>query len=148
LQLEPGTERYRVRGGGATVVALSAGDRITITDVEGRQRCEMSIFSPTGREDAAGLGARADVRSQGLAALLETSEEDARAVLAALRQHGIEARGALAVQLFLGDTRPGDRESFTAEREVICVVAAPGRAMRVDEQNPPTELRVTVKRAR
>jgi len=39
LPLEPGTERYRVRGGGATIVTLSTGDRINIIDLEGRQRC-------------------------------------------------------------------------------------------------------------
>jgi aminomethyltransferase len=148
LQLEPGTERYRVRGGGAAVVALASGDRITITDVEGRQRCEMSIFSLAGCEDASALGARADGRSEGLAALLTSGEEDAQAVLAALRQRGIEARDSLAVQLFCGDTRPGERESFTAEHGVICIVTAPGGAMRVDDQNPPTELKVIVKRAR
>jgi aminomethyltransferase len=148
LQLDPGTERYRVRGGGAAVVALATGDRITITDVEGRQRCELCIFSPAGQEDAAALGARADGRSKGLAALLASAEEDAQAVHAALRRRGIDATSALAVQLFCGDTRPGDRESFTAERDVICLVAAPGGAMRVDEQNPPTELKITVNRAR
>ena len=39
--LPSGVERYRVPGGGAAVVPISAGDRITIIDVEGRQPCEV-----------------------------------------------------------------------------------------------------------
>ena len=33
--LAPGMERYRVRGGGSTVVQVKAGDSFTVTDSEG-----------------------------------------------------------------------------------------------------------------
>jgi aminomethyltransferase len=146
--LEPGVERYRARGGGATVLALAAGDQMTVVDLEGGQRCELAVFDPDGREDAAALGARADSRSVGLAALLATGQEEAQAVVAALAQRCIDVRDAPAVQLFGGHTRAGDQESFSTERDVICVITAPGKPMRVDEQDPPTDLRIIVKRAR
>ena len=47
--LAPGVERYTVKGGGAAVVALEPGDRLEITDVEGRQTGELLVFSPDGR---------------------------------------------------------------------------------------------------
>ena len=147
LPLEPGTERYRVRGGGATVVALNVGDRITIIDLEGRQRCELATFSPEGSEDARALGARADSKASGLATVLANGGHDAHAVTAALGRRRIDAKGTVAMQLFGGETRPGDREVFTAERPVICVVVAPGEPMAVDEQDPPTDLRIVVNRA-
>ncbi|MCI0719500.1 MAG: aminomethyltransferase family protein [Acidobacteria bacterium] len=149
LRLEPGMERYRVRGGGATVLALAAGDQMTITDIEGRQRCELALFSPEGlEEDAASLGARADGRSDGLAAMLSNGGEDAQGLLAALSQHRIDVRKSRVVQLFGGEMRSGDQECFTAERDAICVVTAPGKPMRVDEQDPPTDLKIMVKRAK
>ncbi len=146
LRVEPGSERYRVRGGGAVVLALAAGDRLTVTDLEGRQRCELAAFGPDGRPDAAALGARADGTSTALAALL-AGDQDARAA-AALRRRGIDPAGAPALGLFGGDTRPGDRESFTAQRDVVCLVAAPGGPMPVDGHDPPTDLAVVVRRAR
>jgi glycine cleavage system T protein (aminomethyltransferase) len=148
LRLEPGTERYRVRGGGATALTLAADDRITITDLEGCQRCELLVFSREGLEDAAALRARADGPAEGLAAVLSSKGEDDRAVIASLGRFGINALNARAVQLFGGQTRPGDHQAFIAEREVICVVVAPGGPMFVDEQDPPTDLTVVVNRAR
>jgi aminomethyltransferase len=147
LRLEPSTERYRVRGGGATALTLSADDRITITDLEGGQRCELVVFSREGREDAAALGARADGYAEGLVAVLAGKSEGDREVIAALGKFGINVQDARAVQLFGGRTRPGDHEAFIVEREVICVVVAPGGPMEVDEQNPPTDLIAVVNRA-
>src|SRR5260370_15124488 len=125
LRWEPGTERYRVRGGGATVLTLNAGDRVTITDVEGRQPCELVAFSPDGHPDAEALGGRAQVNATGLATVLANGGGDAPAVSAALPQ-AMNPDGARAVRLLDGDTRPGDVESFTVERDVICAIIAPG----------------------
>src|SRR5258706_13711387 len=55
-KFEPGTERYRVAGGGALVVGLSVGDCLALIDPEGGQRAEVAAFSPAGQEDAGALG--------------------------------------------------------------------------------------------
>ena len=148
LHFEPGTERYRVRGGGATVLRLAAGDQLTITDLEGCQRCELVVISQEGREDASALGARADRRLKGLEPVLAIDNEHDQNLKAALEQYEIDVRTFPAVLLFEGDTRPGTRESFSVQRDVIGVVIAAGGPMNVAEQNPPTDLSVVVKRAR
>ena len=107
----------------------------------------MAVFGPDGREDMAALGTRADSRSAALANLPAGDEENAHALVAALEQHRIDFANAPTLRLFGGDTCPGDQESFTAERDVVCFVTAPGKPMRVDEQDPPTDLRIIVKRA-
>jgi aminomethyltransferase len=145
---EPGLERYRVRGGGMLALFLEAGDRIDITDLEGRQPCELAVFDPQGSEDAAALGLRADGRSAGLAALRTCADEEAQAVRAALGARGILPDDAPAVRLFGDEGSAGQQASLRAERGVLCVVAAPGGPMRVDEQDPPTDLAVAVRRAR
>ena len=147
LPLEPGTERYRVKGGGSITLALNAGDEATIIDLEGIQRCELVVLGPDGNDDAAALGIKADSRSQGLASLLRGDGEDTHALLCFLDQLAVEAGEAPAVQLFSGETRAGTQETFKADRSVFCIVTAPGRPMRVDEQCPPTDLRVIVRRA-
>jgi aminomethyltransferase len=150
FRLDPGTEYYWVRGGGVTIIALAAGDRLTITDLEGGQRCELSAFSPDGSEDVAALGARADGRLTGLPAAIARGEEDAQAVAAALKYRDINPLDTPTLQLFGSETRPGDRETFTAEREIICLVAAPGEPARLDGVGslvPPTDLSLIIKRA-
>lgn len=147
LLLQPGIERYRVKGGGSTTVALSAGDEVTIIDIEGCQRCELVVLNREGKDDAAALGVKADSRSELLASLPQGDPEDTYALLRFLDQQRLEAREIPVVQLFCGETRPGTEETFRAQRDVVCVITAPGRPMRVDEQSPPTDLRVVVKRA-
>ena len=144
MKKETGTERYRVPGGGATAFKLAPGDRIAITDPEGWQGCELAAFGTGGREDLEALGARADSK---LTAFSVREDEDTRTAVFRLRQFGIDATDAPAVRLFGDNSRPGERASFTAERDVICVIASPGGPMRVDQQDPPTDLAVDVTRA-
>ena len=145
--LAPGVERYRVRGGGTTVVALDPDDRITITDCEGRQCCELFVFGPDGCADAAALGAHADGEATGLAAILSGPDEDARAVAASFDRHGIHPQSARAIRLFGDGSRSGEEVSFVAQRQAICIVAAPGGPMVVDSQDPPTDLVMLIHRA-
>src|SRR5271168_679874 len=88
-RFEPGMERYRVAGGGAVVVALSAGDRLTLIDLEGRQRAEVAVFSPAGAEDPAALGLSAKGPAAGISRLLAGTDEGARDVGAFLRARGL-----------------------------------------------------------
>src|SRR6266516_1328822 len=129
--IEPGVERYWVKGGGATVVALEGGDELTVIDLEGRQPAELTWVLPDGGEGAAAMGVRADAPAAGLATLVREGGEDAHQVLAALAARGLGPEGARALRVF-------------------GVVAAPGGSMRIDDPdpNPPSDLRVVVRRAR
>jgi len=147
LRLEAGTERYRVGGGGTIIVCLAAGDRITIIDLEGAQLGELAAFSPAGEADLTTLGVTPDGRLSAFTSAMLTDDNNTRAAVEALRRRGIDTTNAAAVKLFGGESRPGDQESFVAQRDAICIVAAPGEPMRVDRQDPPTDLSVLVRRA-
>ncbi|NJO37051.1 MAG: hypothetical protein HC871_04780, partial [Rhizobiales bacterium] len=47
--LDAGVERYTIRGGGAIVIALEPGDRLEITDIEGRQPASWWFFRRLAR---------------------------------------------------------------------------------------------------
>jgi aminomethyltransferase len=147
LRLPPGTERYRIIGGGAIVVLIEAGDTLEIIDPEGRQRCEVSVFDQDGRCDPGLLGERDARPAPGIAALLASESEDARAVAAALGRRGVEPGAAQALHLFECDSAPGERSMFTAQANGVCIVAAPGAPMRVDAHDPPTDLIAYIRRA-
>ena len=91
-RLPPGTERYVVRGGGATVVPLRAGDRLEIVDPEGRQRGEVVAFDEKGNADVGILGIQPNCGAGALATLAEAGGDDARRVAASLRAARPRAR--------------------------------------------------------
>ncbi|MGI5350340.1 DUF1989 domain-containing protein [Streptomyces sp. CA-250714] len=72
---------------------------------------------------------------------------DGEPVLHVLHGRGLRPAEASALRLFGPDSAAGARQKFTATRAAICIVAAPARRMRVDEQNPPSDLTVEVRRS-
>src|SRR5262245_37555588 len=106
LLMKPGIERYRVKGGGTTTLALNAGDEATIIDIEGRQPCELVVLSRDGKNDAAAVGFKADGRSEVLASLLQGGFEETAALLRFLNRQRMQPGEAPAVRLFSGETRP------------------------------------------
>ncbi len=148
LRLLPaGTERYKVPGGGAIVIALEANDTLEIIDPEGRQACELATFDSQGRCVPALLGSGRVRPATGIARLLGNDSEDARFVAAALNRRRIAFEAADARSLFEGDSAPGERAIFTAQGNAVCIVAAPGGPMRADAQDPPTDLVAYVRRS-
>jgi len=147
LRFEPGTERYRVTGGGALVVGLVPGDRFILTDPEGGQRAEVAAFSLHGQEDAAALGLSASGRAVGINRLLAGENEAAKAIAAALKARGLPGRIEKAADIFQHDSRAGESVSLTVARDCIVIVHAAGGPMAVSDELPPTDLIAVVKRA-
>ena len=142
-----GVERYVAEGGGATVFSLEPGDRVTVRDREGRQAAEISAFAPTGSADMEALGVTATGTAEGLKAILGTGDEPSWSLAASLQRRGLDIASARSTEVLGGDSRPGDEAAFTAERPLVCFVAAPGIAMQVDHQDPPTRIEIFVARA-
>ena len=154
LLLGPGVERYRVSGGGATVLSLDAGDELEIVDPEGRQCCELIAFGTGGRSDPSlldlvgatdsGNGRRAASTGEPAAVgILSADLQDARRVRAGLDRVGIDlaaVRAATPLRLLDADTTAGTRARVVAHADVACVVAAPGESMPTHGGHPPTDL--------
>ena len=150
MMLGAGVERYRVTGGGATVVALDAGDELEVVDPEGRQRCELVAFDADGRSDPGLLGVLDGGDERGAAdgepaalGILSAPLEDARLVRAGLERARIDladVRSAAPLRVLDGDTLPGTGVRVVAHADVACVVAAPGEPMSAHGGAPPTDL--------
>jgi aminomethyltransferase len=147
LTPDPGLERFWVRPGGATALVVEPGDAVTVTDEQGRQAAELTVLAPDGREDFAALGTAPDGVATVLRALTRAAAEDGSAALAELAARGLDPYDARATVLF-GEWSPaGASARFEVERQVLVVVAAPGERMAVDEQNPPSDLTVEIRKA-
>ena len=155
MMLGPGVERYRVTGGGATVLALDAGDELEIVDPEGCQPCELVAFDTRGQSDpglleVTGGSARPDGGSDPAAVgILSAPLHDARRVRDGLERVGVDMpalQAATPLRLLDGDTPANVTARVTALDDVACVVTAPGGPMSAHEGAPPTDLIAYVRR--
>ena len=116
-------------GGGAIALPIHTGDIVRLVDVEGMQRCEMVCADAAGAIDPAMLGVRGNSDASGLKQILSGKGESARLVRAGLERRGIDLSNARSITLFGGESRPGDSGEFTASRDGLLIVAAPGAPM-------------------
>ena len=148
LALHSGRERFEVQGAGAALIRVSAGDKITVTNTEGGQRCEVVAADGKGRIDAGILGVAANSDAAGLKALLSGNTGSGLGGLRlGIERRGIDLSNAGAVALFDGQTPAGTDESFTATRDGVVIIAAPGNPMDPGAQDTATPLVVTVQRS-
>src|SRR3954447_22561535 len=144
--LDPRFESWWVRPGGATVVGVRPGDRLTVRDPDGGQPGEVTVLDTEGGEDAAALGVRADAPATVLVAALNSAPPPAAPFLGELHRRGLKPHDARAIRLFATDSPPGASESFTAARAATVVVAAPGGRV-VEGAWPASALTVEIVRA-
>ncbi len=145
--LPTGTERYRIPGGGAITVAVEAGDHLTLIDIEGCQCCELVAFGRDWNANPELLGIKATGKGTGIRDWL--SRTDRNGVLAArLSSLGARLENLRSSTFFGPDGPAGQRAEFDCIEDGVLVVVAPGAPMRVDEQNPPTEIELQIARAK
>src|SRR3954470_14225444 len=107
---DPGVQTWWVRPGGATVVPVGPGDRLTVRDPDGGQPAEVTVLDAEGSEDAAALGARADAPATVLVAALHSAHPPATSFLGELHRRGLKPHDARAIRLFANDSPPGAAE--------------------------------------
>ena len=139
--LPPNVEHYRIGGGGFVAVPVSAGDRLRVIDIEGRQPAELLGLSP-GRGDSALLGTAARAPGGAFGDLLKSER-----LRREMDKMGVSPGAVRTVARFGPDSRAGDEARFEAGLDGILVVAAPGTAMAPDAQTPPTDLQLFIERA-
>ncbi|HEY7764340.1 MAG TPA: DUF1989 domain-containing protein [Aestuariivirgaceae bacterium] len=144
--LPPGTERYRVQGGGSLVVPVEAGDHISLRDIEGRQACEILHVDKTGRFDASALGASADSEGEGLKAILSQANESAERTRLSLRRRGIDLAKVEGIRLFGSFSNAGETAQFNVSRDGMAIVAVPAHAMDPSAQDTATPIEVVIRR--
>lgn len=143
-----GLEKFEVPGGGAWLIALGAGDRVTVVNLEGGQRVELVAADDQGRVDPGILGASSNSDAAGLKALLAEGKAPGMAGLRlGIERRGINLATAQAIACF-GEASPaGAEESFTATRDGVLIIAAPGSAMQPEAQDTLTPIGVRVQRS-
>ena len=147
IPYDPARESYRVRPGAVTVVALEPDDRLTVCDLDGGQRAELTVLAPDGGEDYAALAlGRPDAPATVLRALVERATSGATTALSALGK--LDPTSATATQLFGATSPAGAEATFAAERPAVVVVGAPAGGLAIEGGVPGSELLLEITRAR
>ncbi len=145
--LPKGTERYRVPGDGAITVSVEAGDQISLMDVEGGQICELVAFGQNWSHQPEILENAPSGNGEGIRDWLSRSSNN-HALGERLSGMGADLDKARSCRFFGPDSEAGEHANLQVVEKGILVIVAPGAPMRVDEQNPPTEIEVRIARAK
>src|SRR3954447_3738986 len=94
--VDPSFESWWVRPGGATVVAVRAGDRVTVRDPDGGQPAELTVLDAEAAENAGPRGARATGPATVLVGALKNG--GAAPFLAELHPRGLKPHDARAIR--------------------------------------------------
>ncbi|MBL8582687.1 MAG: aminomethyltransferase family protein, partial [Rhizobiaceae bacterium] len=141
-------QRHTVPASGAILIAVEAGDRVTVVNTEGGQPCELVAFGTDGKADAGLFGASANAEPSGLKALLADGDESLRAIRRAVERRGLDLGQAGAVRLFDAATPAGTEQTFAVQRDGLLLAAAPGAPMAADSQDTTTPLTLYLDKAR
>ena len=140
----PGTERYVIPGGGCVGLQVAGGDRVRVLNPEGRQPCELVVFNTNGESAPGILGVEARGDVDGIKAIFARMQGTAGDVL---RRQNLKLDRAKSIDVFGREGPAGEEAAFTASDDATILIGTPGSSMRVDEQNPPTEIEVFIERA-
>ncbi len=146
--LGPGQERHRVDGGGVIAFPVYAGDQIKVTDPQGLQSVCIAGFDEKGQSQTDKLGITCNTTAEAIQSNLLNADPGASRLLAKLKALSVDLVTAKAAHLLTDKTPAGASISFTAEADLICLIAAPGPAMSVLTISlPTTELIIHIRHA-
>ena len=145
--LPPGVERYVVNGGGLTGIQLFPDDEIEIINNEGNQICEIAVFNKDGNSDLSLLSLKEIKDSTEIKKILSSKDETSRVAAYQLKKRNLNIKNSKSAIVFDKDASWGEKLKFKSKDKCYSIFAAPGPAMLVHEQNPPTDLTIFIKRA-
>ena len=136
--LPPGVERYFVQGGGLSVIEISAEDKIEIINDEGKQISELIVFNSKGKCDLSIL----NLKENGNASFSKKAILQDEKISKLFKHKNIDISKAKSSIIFDKDCQVGEKITLTSKDKCTVMIAAPGEAMNVHKQNPPTDLTI------
>lgn len=144
LARAPEQERHTVPGGGAILLALAQGDKVTVINAEGGQAVELIACFMDGRSGLLGPALHEPV---GLRRALASGEDSLTRLRRGIAVRGIDLSGRCAITLFGTDSPAGDCATFTAQAAGWLIACAPAEPMTPDAGETASPLTLLIDRA-
>ena len=145
--LPPGVERYVVIGGGLSVFEIFPEDQIEIINNEGKQLLEIAVFNNKGKTDSSILNLKENGSANEIKKILSRKEESVQTAVYQLKKNKLDINKAKSSLVFDPKCKAEEKIKIKSKDSCICIFAAPGDAMNIENQNPPTDLTIMIKRA-
>ena len=142
--LLPGVERYFVKGGGLSLIEVLPEDKIEIINDEGQQICEIVVFNSHGKSDLSILSLKENSNADFSKKTISSDEKISKI----LKKKNLDLNNAKSSIIFNDDCVMGEKITLTSKDKCVVMIAAPGNAMNVHEQNPPTDLTIFLTKAK
>ena len=142
--LPPGVERYTVKGGGLSVIEILPEDKIEIINEEGKQICEIIVFNTNGKSDLSILNLKENANANFSKRTIANDDKISKL----FKKKKLDLSKAKSSIIFNEDCLMGEKITLASKDKCIAMIAAPGDAMNVHEQNPPTDLTIFLNRAK
>jgi len=142
--LPPGVERYFVRGGGLSVLEVSPEDKLEIINDEGKQICEVVVFNSKGKCDLSIL----NLKENSDASFSKRIILNDKKITKLFKRKNLNLDKAKSSTIFDKDCLVGEKIILKSKDKCTVMLAAPGEAMNVHNQNPPTDLTVFLNKSK
>ena len=142
--LPPGVERYHIQGGGINILEIFPEDKIEIINDEGKQICEIIVFNAKGKGDLSILSLKENSNGD----YLKKAINQDRKILQLLKKKKLELNKSKSSIVFSKDCPMGEKINLKSKDACIVMLASPGMAMDVHNQNPPSSLTIFLHRAK
>ena len=142
--LPPGVERYHVQGGGINILEIFPEDKIEIINDEGKQICEIIVFNAKGKGDLSILSLKENSNGDYLKKAINQDKK----ILQLLKKKKLELNKSKSSIVFSEDCPMGEKINLKSKDACIVMLASPGMAMDVHNQNPPSSLTIFLHRAK
>ena len=142
--LPPGVERYHIQGGGINILEIFPEDKIEIINDEGKQICEIIVFNAKGKGDLSILSLKENSNGDYLKKAINQDKK----ILQLLKKKKLELNKSKSSIVFSEDCPMGEKINLKSKDACIIMLASPGIAMDVHNQNPPSSLTIFLHRAK
>ena len=144
ITLPPGVERYFVKGGGLSVLEISPEDKIEIINDEGKQTCEIVVFNSKGKSDLSILNLKENSDASFSKKTISRDEKISKL----FKRKNFNINKVKSSIIFNNDCLMGEKITLQSKDKCTVMLAAPGEAMNIHEQNPPTDLTVFLNKSK
>ncbi len=143
--LPEGQERYIAKAQGLIGLNIFSGDEIFIKNIEGMQECEITTFDSKGDNNLNIINIKKNSEATFIKHLLSSSP-DHKLLLSKLKKKNIDFYNAFSFNFFSNTSLAGEIQSLKVIEDGFIIIAVPGKSMKVDQQNPTSDLEIIIKR--
>ena len=117
----------------------------SIKNLEGTQTCEIVVFDKKGQSNPSVINHQSNEEAKFIKYVLNNSH-DKEFLLSKLKKRNIDFNNTNSINYFNQETEAGEIVNLICQDDGFIIIASPGEAMSIDNQNAASDLEIKVQR--